>query len=228
MSSLGLHPIEKKIMIFLSKEPTEPASLDEIVAGTKLSIDQVRRGMEWMKFKNLVTMTNETNTYITSNVKKDNLQIKLPERIIVEHISRTGKDSIEIKKLANSLSLERADFNAGLAAAIKNGWILPKGEFIILNMSAKGNSPQENLLQRLTVENKIKTSDLDAGELDAYLTLKKRPGLLIPHKETIIKVSLTVRSHQTYCGLVVGNTLNLVLWMFRRMCTTIALEESTL
>ena len=191
MSSLGLHPIERKIMIFLSKEATEPASLDEVVAGTKLSIDQVRRGMEWMKFKKLVTMTNETYTYFTSNVKKDNLQIKLPERIIVEHISRTGKDSIEIKNLANSLPLERADFNAGLATAIKNGWILPKDEFIILNTSRKGNSPQENLLQRLTVEKKIKTSDLNAGELDAYLALKKRPGLLIPRKETIIKVSLT-------------------------------------
>jgi phenylalanyl-tRNA synthetase alpha chain len=191
MSSLRLHPIEKKIMIFLSKKQTEPACLDEIVKGTKLSIDQVRRGVEWMKFKNLVTMTNETSTFVTSNVKKDNLQIKLPERIIVDHISRTGKDSIQIKDLADSLSLEHADFNAGLATAIKNGWILMKGEFIILSTSAKENSPQENLLQRLAVEKKIKASDFDAGELDAYLALKKRPGLLISHKETIIKVSLS-------------------------------------
>jgi phenylalanyl-tRNA synthetase alpha chain len=191
MSSLGLHPIEKKIMIFLSKKQTEPACLDEIVKGTKLSIDQVRRGIERMKFKNLITMINETSTYITSNVKKDNLQIKLPERIIVEHISRTGKDSIEIKHLADGLSLEHADFNAGLATAIKNGWILPKGEFIILSTSAKENSPQENLLQRLAVEKKIKTSDLDADELDAYLALKKRPGFLISQNETIIKVNLS-------------------------------------
>jgi len=206
MSSLGLHPIEKKIMIFLNKKQDGGTFLDAIVEGTKLSVDQVRRGIEWLKFKNLVTVSDEITTYITSSVIGGNAEIKLPERIIVGHISRTGKDSIEIKDLAQGIQLERADFNAGLATAINNGWLLQKGKFVVLSVSSNEDSPQEKLLQRLATEKKIKTSDLDDVELKAYSALKKRPGLLKSHKETIIKVNLSESGRRTTARITDANS----------------------
>jgi phenylalanyl-tRNA synthetase alpha chain len=206
MSNPGLHPIEKKIIMFLSNKETTPADLDAIVEGTKLSVDQVRRGIEWMKFKNLIEIVSETITYISSMVKKDHLQFKLPERIIAEHIIRTGKDSIEIKVLADTITLRHSDFNAGLATAIKNGWISPEGKSVILNISAEQPSPQEDLLQRLATEIKIKTSNLDASEVIAYQSLKKRPGLLIEQKEIINKVSLSEYGRKAYSVISDANS----------------------
>ena len=47
-----LHPIEHKII----RKLRDSASLtyDELASGTKLTIDQVRRGLEWLKYKNLI------------------------------------------------------------------------------------------------------------------------------------------------------------------------------
>ena len=51
-----LHPIEQKILTsLLEKQNLTPEELSE---RTKLSIDQVRRGIEWLRFKDLIQVND--------------------------------------------------------------------------------------------------------------------------------------------------------------------------
>ena len=58
-----LHPIEQKILkTLIEKQNLTPEELCEI---TKLSIDQIRRGIEWLKFKNLANVTESEKNFVT-------------------------------------------------------------------------------------------------------------------------------------------------------------------
>ena len=58
-----LHPIEQKLLkTLLAKQNLSPEELHEI---SKLSIDQVRRGIEWLKFKNLVSVVDTEKNFVT-------------------------------------------------------------------------------------------------------------------------------------------------------------------
>ena len=57
------HEIEKKIIISLKDNPRQtPETLEKY---TKLSPDQIRRGIEWLKLKDLA-IVNESKTSIIS------------------------------------------------------------------------------------------------------------------------------------------------------------------
>ena len=161
MPDSTLHPIEKKILLFLVGKETKNANIDAIVKGTGLSIDQIRRGIEWMKFKNLVEIVVETVTFITPSDGKEKSHPILPERVIANYIRDTGKDSREIVELGKVIQLSRTDYNAGVAKALKNGWISFIEKSITLNKSSDQISTEEKLLERLVIEKKINVSSLD-------------------------------------------------------------------
>jgi phenylalanyl-tRNA synthetase alpha chain len=191
MSDSTLHPIEKKILLFLVGKETKNANIDAIVKGTGLSIDQIRRGIEWMKFKNLVEIVVETVTFITPSDGKEKSHPILPERVIANYIRDTGKDSIEIVELGKVIQLSRTDYNAGVAKALKNGWISFIEKSITLNKSSDQISTEEKLLERLVIEKKINISSLDRKELEAYQLLKRRPGFTEEKKESSQIIRLT-------------------------------------
>jgi phenylalanyl-tRNA synthetase alpha chain len=60
MSSVpALHPIERSILRALANNDLRVESL---AAATGLSIDQVRRGIEWLKFKNLISVNESSRS----------------------------------------------------------------------------------------------------------------------------------------------------------------------
>jgi phenylalanyl-tRNA synthetase alpha chain len=191
MSHSTLHPIEKKILMFFSGKEPKIADIDTIVKGTNLSIDQIRRGIEWMKFKKLVEIVTETVTYIKLSFSKEQSHPILPERVIVKHIRDTGRESIEILELAKVIQLSPTDYNAGVAKALKNGWISLIEKSVILNKSSDQISTEEKLLQRLETEKKINASRLNQEELEAYRSLKRRPGFIEEKKETSHRIKLS-------------------------------------
>ena len=53
-SAPAFHPIERSILNSLSNN--DHVRAESLVASTDLSIDQIRRGIEWLKFKNLISI----------------------------------------------------------------------------------------------------------------------------------------------------------------------------
>ena len=181
-----LHPIEIKILKLLSdKQNLTP---DEISLKTELSIDQVRRGIEWLRFKDLVQVIESEKNFVSLGKKgNDAIQHGFPERQLVNYLKSVSGFSCEIDEAKEQLQNE---FSAAIANAKKNGWIeiyktriLLKGyhditsdERIIKLIASK--SPDAILVDEIEDKN---TLDL----------LKKRPELVTITSKKFMTVNLT-------------------------------------
>lgn len=182
-----LHPIEKQIIKSLKE--SKSSTPEKLVESTKLSIDQVRRGMEWLKLKGLADIQETEKTFL--RLGKNGLDAKnngLPERKLVNEIQEGPKSFEEIRNVLKS------DFNAAIANAKKNDWIqIEKGESSS-KISLKGKalpSPEEKLIDFLGTEEKLVN---DIEDIDALTLLKKRPDFITENFTKFKTISLSEKA----------------------------------
>lgn len=182
-----LHPIEKQIIKSLKE--SKSSTPEKLVESTKLSIDQVRRGMEWLKLKGLADIQEIEKTFL--RLSKNGLDAKnngLPERKLVNEIQEGPKSFEEIRNVLKS------DFNAAIANAKKNDWIqIEKGEFSS-KISLKGialPSSEEKLIDFLGAEEKLLN---DIEDIDALTLLKKRPDFITENSTKFKTISLSEKA----------------------------------
>lgn len=182
-----LHPIEKQIIKSLKE--SKSSTPEKLVESTKLSIDQVRRGMEWLKLKGLADIQEIEKTFL--RLGKNGLDAKnngLPERKLVNEIQEGPKSFEEIRNVLKS------DFNAAIANAKKNDWIqIEKGESSS-KISLKGKalpSPEEKLIDFLGAEEKLLN---DIEDIDALTLLKKRPDFITENFTKFKTISLSEKA----------------------------------
>jgi len=112
-----LHDIEKQIIKVLQSDPN--LTEEKISQETKLSMDQIRRGVEWLRQKKLADVTETTSISLSLGKNGlDSLKNGLPERRLVTLVQSGPKTFDEIRS-----SLQGLDFNAAIANAKKNNWI---------------------------------------------------------------------------------------------------------
>jgi len=112
-----LHDIEKQIINVLQSDPN--LTEEQISQETNLSMDQIRRGVEWLRQKKLADVSDSIN--ISLSLGKNGLEALkngLPERRLVTLVRDGPKTFDEIRS-----SLQGFDFNAAIAHAKKNDWI---------------------------------------------------------------------------------------------------------
>ncbi len=116
-----LHTIEKQIIKSLQKNPTQKT--EELVEKTKLSIDQVRRGMEWLRLKGLADIKDSKKTFVSLGQKGlEASKSGLPERKLLELIKNNPSSFKEIQE-----KLPPPEFNVAIANAKKmDGFRLKK------------------------------------------------------------------------------------------------------
>jgi phenylalanyl-tRNA synthetase alpha chain len=191
-----LHPIEISLLRALVNN-RNGMSIMKLANTTVMSVDQIRRGIEWLKFKNLISLNERSAVIIAlgANGQKA-LREGLPERKLVEAIKKGKKTLEEISELN---LLKRDELNAAIAAAKRNKWIefmhqnnnKGKKNLISLTTSADTLSIEEKLFQRLDKQNNIHLSELDLEERKAFDILKRRPDYLIEKQEKDFKVILS-------------------------------------
>ena len=96
------HEIEKKIISVLKTDSKQtPEKLEEL---TQLSPDQIRRGIEWLKLKNLA-IVNEIQTihYSLGNNGLESFQKGLPERRLLDLVRNGPMKISEIQKHLGSV-----------------------------------------------------------------------------------------------------------------------------
>jgi phenylalanyl-tRNA synthetase alpha chain len=204
-----IHPIEKAILMKL--RPGHMVDLNVVASTTKLNIDQLRRGIERLKFKEYVHVKESTKTIITlgSNGLEAIIK-KLPERRLVDALKSGLKDLNSIKK---SGLLEGRELEAAInKARIQNGWIqqgtTESGErFYFVNDSALESSQEEKLIERIGKEN-IQVSDLSAEEVKALSLLKKRPNFVIEKYHKDIGLEVTPSGLQALENMNISNKLS--------------------
>jgi len=181
-----LHDIEKQIIKAL--QPTPNLTEEQLAQETKLSMDQIRRGVEWLRQKKFVDVSDHTKTsYSLGKNGLDALNNGLPERRLVTLVLDGPKTFDEIRS-----SLHGLDFNAAIAHAKRNGWINIGKTDTESKISLK-QQPTENLDENtisLIGKRRIPHSHLVA-DTESLRSLMERPDFIIQHEEKTKTVSLS-------------------------------------
>ena len=159
---------------------------EEIVEKTKLSIDQIRRGIEWLRLKNLAHVSESEKSFVT--LGNNGLSAKeegLPERKLVNLIENAPLAFDELrKKLLDEI-------NIAIANAKKNDWIIiQKGESSnIVSLKQKPDQTNEEKLIAFVGKNKIPADQIK--DSIALESLKKRPDFIIIETTKFRTISLS-------------------------------------
>ena len=96
------HDIEKKIITSLRDNPKQ--SPEMLQKSTGLSLDQIRRGIEWLKLKDLA-IVNESSVSILSLGKNgiESLKMDLPERRLLDLLKDGPKKLSDLQKELGSI-----------------------------------------------------------------------------------------------------------------------------
>jgi len=179
-----LHPIEKTIIKLL--KTTSNLTDEQISEKTNLSIDQTRRGIEWLRLKNLAVVLESEKSFV--RLGKNGLLARregLPERKLIELIAIKPLVFGELQKKLG------AETNIAIAIAKKNDWIeMQKGEsFNIVSLKQKPDQTSEEKLIAFISENKIPLEQIqDSAALES---LKKRPDYIVIETTKSRTVSLS-------------------------------------
>ncbi|MGI0013941.1 MAG: phenylalanine--tRNA ligase subunit alpha, partial [Nitrososphaera sp.] len=163
-------------------------TLQGLAEKTNLEIDQVRRGVEWLKFKNFASIEESSSSFIALAPRGNGaVKMGLPERRLVEAIKKGNTTVAEI--LASGL-VNRDETNAAIAAAKRNGWIrFIEGARLSLTGSSHMSS-EEVLLHKLG-KGRIEASKLSDEEKRALDNLKKRPDYVTQTEVKDTRISIT-------------------------------------
>ncbi len=179
-----LHPIEKQIIKSLKENSNQTP--EKLAESTKLSIDQIRRGMEWLKLKGLAEIKEtEKISFKLGKNGLDAIEKGLPERKIVNQIKNGPKSFEEIRDLLKS------EFNAGIANAKKNNWIQIESKEGKNTISIKGDAPvsaEEKFINFIGTNEKLKN---EIEDLESLSSLKKRPDFISESITKLKTISLT-------------------------------------
>ncbi len=160
------HEIEKKIITSLKDNPKQtPEKLEK---STNLSPDQIRRGIEWLKLKELAIVNESQTTHIS--LGKNGLESfhkGLPERRLLDLLKNESKKLQDLQRELGSI------FGPAMGLARKNNWVDTSEDKIFLK-NYPSEIPGEKSLQQIG-ENKISKSEIDIDDLSNIL---KRPDFI--------------------------------------------------
>ncbi len=161
------HDIEKKIITSLRDDPKQsPETLEK---STQLSPDQIRRGIEWLKLKDLAIVT-ESKASIVSLGKNgiESFEKGLPERRLLTLLKDGPKKLSVLQDELGSV------FGPSMGLARKNNWVETFADQISLKNSPF-ELPGEKTLQLIGYE-KLSLDKIDDDDLS---TLLKRPDFIV-------------------------------------------------
>ena len=173
------HDIEKKIINSLKENSIQtPETLEN---STQLSPDQIRRGIEWLKLKDLAIVDESISSVISLGKNGlDSFEKGLPERRLLNLVKNGPKKLSEIQKELGFV------FGPAIGLCRKNNWIETSSDQIILK-TLPSELPGEKSLQ-LIGNSKLPKDQIDKTDLSE---LSKRPDFIIEDIIKNKKISLT-------------------------------------
>jgi phenylalanyl-tRNA synthetase alpha chain len=187
------HPIERSILNSLSNN--DHVGAHSLAASAGLSIDQIRRGIEWLKFKNLISIEeSSTQRVFLASGGKEAAKKGLPERRLVNSLK---EGNITISQVLASGAIKNEEINAAIAGARRNQWIqLVEGKMVPTPL-AVNKSPEETFIENLSRGGGgVQLSKLTEEEKHVLELLKKRPNYIEIKEEKESQISLTEAAKQ--------------------------------
>jgi phenylalanyl-tRNA synthetase alpha chain len=173
------HDIEKKIINSLKKNPIQtPETLEK---STQLLPDQIRRGIEWLKLKNLAIVDeSKSSTLSLGKNGIDSFEKGLPERRLLNLLTNGPRKLSDLQKELGFV------FGPAMGLSRKNNWIETSSDEIILK-TIPSILPGEKTLQQIGSGN-LSKDQIDKIDLTELL---KRPDFILENIMISKKISLT-------------------------------------
>lgn len=204
-----LHPLEKMVlrhMVEAGKELTE----EELAKISGLSPDQVRRAVEWLRYKKLVSVRELTARKFklgenAIRAAKDGL----PELILLRALKSLG-GACGVRDLRSNSRLEDDEFNAAIGRLVRDGYISVGGGSVRLLRFVESTKEQE-LIDKLYRLNEVSETELSPEELKALNRLLNRPRYLnvIEERRRLVRLNKDVSVVSRLVGEVVGEVTQL-------------------
>ena len=173
------HEIEKKIISVLKSESNlTPEKIGEL---TQLSPDQVRRGIEWLRLKELAIVNESQN--ITFSLGKNGIEAfesGLPERKLVDLIKDGSMKISDLQKQLGSV------FGPAMGLAKKHNWVESKENELSLK-TYPSNIPGEKTLKQIG-KSSVSEQVIDKEDLQS---LMRRPEFIVENLIKTKQISLT-------------------------------------
>lgn len=177
-----LHSLEKRLLKALNKKKM---ILEEAAIEAGLSLDQMRRSVEWLKAKGMLQTDIEETIIICLDTEGKKAALEgLPERRLVEYISKSGRETL-FSELKKKYITAPQEFSVAFGNAKKRGWIIVSSEnnnVIVKLTQVETSTPQEDLIKKI-FQSKIPIEKITPEEKKNLEILKKRPKY-IKEKET--------------------------------------------
>ena len=185
-----LHPIEKKIIS--SFNSFSEISITDLVKLSTLTLDQIRRGLEWLKYKNIIEFNKIPPFISLDEIGINAIEHGLPERRLVKAV-RDG--NIALRTILEKGLLTQTEINIAISKAKSNKWLNisnseTEGLIFKLIDNFENASGEELLLNKIFSSKHLTERDLTNSELGFFKLLLKRPKF-IRFKKDEEKVSLT-------------------------------------
>ncbi len=214
---IALHDIEYKILQAFHEYDMrsgaivyyDTLSLENLVNRTSLNIDQVRRGIEWLKYKGLVIVKEDERKMVTlGEAGKRAVNDGLPEEIL-NNTLKNLKDVLEIKELRRMIRLDEKEFNAAIKHAKEKGIIhIEDGKLIYIGgWYSRDKDDEYRLLRKINDSKGLFKEELDDKELKVLEHLIKRPGYIVERSVKHASVSLTEKGIELVKQIQSGVTI---------------------
>ena len=166
------HDIEKKIITSLRDNPKQtPESLEK---STQLSPDQIRRGIEWLKLKDLAIVFKSKSSVMSLGKNGiESFEKGLPERRLLNLLKDGPRKLSDLQKELGFV------FGPSMGLARKNNWVEASSDQISIK-NPPSDLPGEKTL-KLIGNKKLSKDKIDSVDLSGFL---KRPDFIV---EDVIK-----------------------------------------
>ena len=197
-----LHPIEKSLLKTLADN--QSTTIEVLSETTGLKIDQVRRGIEWLKYKDLVLIKDKSTVKISLGKNGLNaIDNGFPERRLVDLVKQ-GSDTM--RKLANAGVFRDDELGVAFRNAVHvNKWLAQEPASknseetrLVVLPGADEESPEETLLRKIhatPVMSQNQLSNMGGSESKAFESLKKR-HFVVEKKERESEIILSDKGRQ--------------------------------
>jgi phenylalanyl-tRNA synthetase alpha chain len=183
-----LHEIERKLILAIAQGKL---GFEALTLRTGLSVDQIRRGIEWLKYKNLINVNEKVVKFLEIGSRgKEAVQEGLPERILINSLKSQPSNIVAFTIAQDNSKLPNAEFSAAISSAMMNKWIEITADKSIKCLPNIAESSEEKLLRKLE-NGKISYDMLSREEREAFRSLKKRPNYVGEIEEKTIEVELS-------------------------------------
>ena len=174
------HDIEKKIIRSLKDVSKQTPEM--LQNSTGLSPDQIRRGIEWLKLKDLA-IVDESSASILSLGKNgiESLKMNLPERRLLDLLKGGPRKLSDLQKELGPI------FGPAMGLCKKNNWIETTTDQISSISVSTDKLPGEKTLKQIGTR-QIPRSLVDENDLTSLL---KRPDFIIDTPKKTKEISLT-------------------------------------